>query len=82
MEKNLAVIREVFERRLNGQTQVDIVKWLNGTYYTIRRYQKQPERYIWDKDAVSKVLEILLMPGCLSMVSISLICQSTMNLSL
>ena len=54
--ENLAVIREVFERRLSGQTQVDIVKWLNGTYYTIRRYQKQPERYVWDKDAVSKVL--------------------------
>lgn len=54
--ENFLTIKEVFVRRLNGETQSNIAKWLNSIPYTVRPYQKQPQRYKWDKDAVSKML--------------------------
>lgn len=53
---NFLIIKRAFEKRLNGETQLDIAKWLNTTPYRLRRYLKDPAPYKWDNDAVSKML--------------------------
>lgn len=55
-EENFLIVKQIFEKRANGVTQLEIAKWLNTTNYMVRRFGGHPERYKWDKDAVSKVL--------------------------
>jgi|JI10StandDraft_1071094.scaffolds.fasta_scaffold125674_2 DNA invertase Pin-like site-specific DNA recombinase len=53
---NYLIVKRAFEKRLNGETQLDIAKWLNTTPYRLRHYRKDPQSYKWDNDAVSKML--------------------------
>ena len=64
-EENFAVVKKIFTRRMNGETQAEIAKWLNTLTYTVRPYGKQPMRYKWDKDAVSKLLRDPVYAGVL-----------------
>lgn len=64
-EKNFIFIKQAFEKRLEGQSQPDIMKWLNRTGYMVRRLQNDPEPFTWDKDSVHKLLRDPLYAGVL-----------------
>lgn len=63
--QNFTFIKQAFEKRLAGERQLDIMKWLNKTGYTVRRWQKDPEPFLWDKDAVHKLLKDPVYAGVL-----------------
>lgn len=63
--ENFLIIKQAFLRRLEGQSQPDIMRWLNTTGYKVRRLQKSPETFKWDKDAVHKMLRDPLYAGVL-----------------
>lgn len=56
--ENFLIIKEAFQMRVRGAQQKEIVKYLNsqGGYTRIRR-GGAPKPYVWDKDAVSKMLK-------------------------
>lgn len=62
---NYILIRQLFEKRLEGLSQLEIAKWLNTTAYTLRKNRKAPAAYKWDKDSVSKVLRDPVYAGVL-----------------
>lgn len=62
---NFLVVKQAFEKRLEGQSQLDIMKWLNTTGYMVRRLQENPKPYIWDKDSVHHLLKDPLYAGVL-----------------
>ena len=62
---NFLFIREAFKRRMEGATQKDIAAWLNTTTYRVRRYKKDPQATVWDKDMVSKMLRDPVYAGVL-----------------
>ena len=55
-ETHFSIIQQAFQKRLNGESQLEISKWLNTTGYEVRKSGGKLERYQWDKDAVSKLL--------------------------
>lgn len=59
------LIKEAFQRRIEGASQPEIAYWLNTTAYMLRRKGKDPVKYKWDKDAVSKVLRDPVYAGVL-----------------
>ncbi len=63
--QNFTVIKRAFEKRVEGESQLDIMKWLNNTGYAVRRWQKDPEPFVWDKDAVHKLLRDPVYAGVL-----------------
>jgi DNA invertase Pin-like site-specific DNA recombinase len=62
---NFVLIKQAFEMRLEGQSQLDIAKWLNSQGYMIRKKGKNPQTYHWDKDSVSKLLKDSVYAGVL-----------------
>lgn len=62
---NFVLIKEAFEKRLEGWGQLEIAKWLNTTGYTLRKKGKKPQSYKWDKDNVSKLLRDTANTGVL-----------------
>ncbi len=62
---NFILIKEAFEKRLEGCGQLEIAKWLNTQGYTIRKKNKKPQSYKWDKDNVSKLLRDTVYTGVL-----------------
>ncbi len=63
--QNFTLIKRAFDKRVEGESQTDIMKWLNNTGYTVRRWQKDPEPFVWDKDAVHKLLRDPVYAGVL-----------------
>jgi DNA invertase Pin-like site-specific DNA recombinase len=63
--QNFTIIKQAFEKRIAGERQLDIAKWLNKTGYMVRRWQKDPEPFVWDKDAVHKLLKDPVYAGVL-----------------
>src|SRR5438445_3737960 len=62
---NFILIKEDFEKRLEGWGQLEIARWLNTTGYTLRKKGKKPQSYKWDKDNVSKMLRDTAYTGVL-----------------
>ena len=73
---NFSLIQQAFQKRLEGMSQVDIAAWLNATDYKVHKkinvgtkdekiYEYKHLKYIWDKDAVSKLLKDPLYAGVL-----------------
>ncbi len=62
---NFILIKEAFEKRLEGWGQLEIARWLNTTGYTLRKKGKKPQSYKWDKDNVSKMLRDTAYTGVL-----------------
>lgn len=62
---NFIIIKEAFEKRLEGAPQLEIARWLNTQGYTVRRKGKKPKAYTWDKDKVSKLLKDTVYTGVL-----------------
>ena len=54
-ETHFSIIQQAFQKRLDGEGQLGIAKWLNTTGYEVRKNGGRLERYKWDKDAVSKL---------------------------
>lgn len=63
--ENFLVIKEAFQKRLEGVSQPDIMRWLNTTGYKVRRLQQSPEAFKWDKDAVHKLFKDPVYAGVL-----------------
>lgn len=63
--ENYKVIRQLFEKRMEGQSQAEIAVWLNNTNYKIQKKNKAPTKYKWSKDRVSKTLKDPLYAGVL-----------------
>lgn len=59
------LIKKAFKMRLEGCAQTEIANWLNNSGYRLRRKNKDPKTYIWDKDAVSKMLKDPVYAGVL-----------------
>ena len=55
---NFTIIREVFEKRMEGESQPAISKWLNTeqSYYRVRKKNKSAAPYTWTTAKVAKVL--------------------------
>ena len=64
-DQNFTIIKRAFEKRIEGESQIDIMKWLNKSGYMVRRWQNDPEPYVWDKDAVSNLLKDPVYAGVL-----------------
>lgn len=73
---NFSIIQQAFQKRLEGMSQVDIATWLNSSGYEAHKkvnvgsddeklYEYKHVSYVWDKDAVSKVLKDPLFAGVL-----------------
>ena len=62
---NFIIIKQAFEKRLEGMSQVDIAKWLNDSGYRVRKKGKEPAPYKWDKDRVSKIFKDPVYAGVL-----------------
>jgi site-specific DNA recombinase len=62
---NFLIIKEAFQKRLEGISQPDIAKGLNKTPYQLRKKDKDPSPYKWDKDNVSKMLRDPVYAGVL-----------------
>lgn len=63
--ENFILIKRAFQKRIDGATQAEITNWLNTTNYQVRRYKGDLMNYVWDKDAVSKMLKDSLYAGVL-----------------
>lgn len=63
--QNFLAVKQAFEKRLEGQSQLDIMQWLNTTGYLVRRWQKDPKPYKWDKDSVHSLLRDPVYAGVL-----------------
>lgn len=63
--ENFILVQKAFKKRLQGESQPEIVKWLNSKNYTVRRRQKDPKPFKWDKDAISNVLKDPVYAGVL-----------------
>jgi DNA invertase Pin-like site-specific DNA recombinase len=62
---NFILIKQAFEKRLEGWGQLEIARWLNTQGYTVRKKNKRPQSYKWDKDNVSKLLRDTVYTGVL-----------------
>ena len=62
---NFTLIKEAFEKRMDGWAQKDIANWLNEQGYMLRKKGKKPQVYKWDKDNVSKMLRDTVYAGVL-----------------
>jgi DNA invertase Pin-like site-specific DNA recombinase len=62
---NFLIIKQAFEKRLEGHSQPEIMKWLNSSGYMVRRLQRTPEPFKWDKDAIHKLLRDPVYAGVL-----------------
>lgn len=62
---NFILIRQAFEKRLEGWGQKEIANWLNKQGYTVRKKKKKPQSYRWDKDSISKLFRDTTNAGVL-----------------
>lgn len=62
---NFILIRQAFEKRLEGWGQKEIANWLNTEGYTIRKKNKKPKSFRWDKDNISKLFRDTTNAGVL-----------------
>ncbi len=62
---NFLLIKQAFEKRLEGLQQSEIAKWLNEQGYMVRRKGSPPKVYKWGKDAISKMLSDTFYAGVL-----------------
>jgi DNA invertase Pin-like site-specific DNA recombinase len=60
-----SIMQEAFRKRLAGETQLSIVKWLNRRDFRVRRRNASLKPYTWDKDALSKVFRDPVYAGVL-----------------
>lgn len=63
--RSFSLIKEAFQKRLDGISQPEIAKWLNDSAYMIRKKGKEPSIYKWDKDSVSKLFKDPVYAGVL-----------------
>lgn len=64
-EESFSILQEAFQRRLNGESQLSIAKWLNTSGYRVRKKNSELLPYVWDKDALSKVFKDPVYAGVL-----------------
>ena len=62
---NFILIRQAFDKRLEGWGQKEIANWLNTQGYTIRKKNKKPQSFKWDKDNISKLFRDTTNTGVL-----------------
>ncbi len=62
---NFILIRQAFEKRLEGWGQKEIANWLNTQGYMIRKKNKKPQTFKWDKDNISKLFRDTTNAGVL-----------------
>lgn len=62
---NFILIRQAFDKRLEGWGQKEIANWLNTQGYTIRKKNKKPKSFRWDKDNISKLFRDTTNTGVL-----------------
>lgn len=62
---NFLLIKQAFEKRLQGLKQSDIARWLNDQGYMVRRKSQPPKPFKWGKDAISKMLSDTFYTGAL-----------------
>lgn len=54
---NFALIQEAFQRRMEGEPLKDIAKWLTSQDYMLRKKGKEPIKYIWNVNKISKLFQ-------------------------
>ena len=64
-EKQFSLLQQAFQMRLDGTSQVDIVKWLNEASFHVRRKGGDLKPYKWSKDGLSKVFKDPVYAGVL-----------------
>lgn len=64
-DDHFILIKAAFQKRLDGETQENIAKTLNASSYRVRKKNKEPSLYRWDKDSVSKMLKDPVYAGVL-----------------
>lgn len=62
---NYILIRQAFEKRMEGWGQKEIATWLNTQGYTVRKKNKNAKSYKWDKDSISKLFRDTTNAGVL-----------------
>lgn len=62
---NFILIKQAFQKRLEGWAQKEIANWLNSQGYTLRKKGKKPQVYKWGKDNVSQMLRDTVYTGVL-----------------
>ena len=62
---NFILIKKAFQKRQEGMPQHEIAKWLNDSAYRLRKKDKDPAKYKWDKDSVSRMLRDPVYAGVL-----------------
>jgi DNA invertase Pin-like site-specific DNA recombinase len=62
---SFVLIKQAFDKRLDGWGQKEIADWLNSQGYTLRKKGKKPQAYRWDKDSISKMLRDTAYTGVL-----------------
>jgi DNA invertase Pin-like site-specific DNA recombinase len=64
-EGSFPILRQAFDKRLAGESQLSIAKWLNASEYRVRKRGQQLQSYVWDSDAMSKLFRDPLYAGIL-----------------
>lgn len=64
-EDTFTLVQEMFRKRLAGESQTEILKWIQSKEYKVRRFKKDAAAYNWDKDAISIMLRDPVYAGVL-----------------
>lgn len=64
-EVTFTVVQKMFTMRLEGKSQKEILQWINKQDYKVRKRNKDPEPFTWDKDDVSELLRDTTYVGIL-----------------
>lgn len=64
-ENTFTLVQKMFTMRLGGTSQKEILQWINKQDYKLRKRNKDPEPYVWDKDDVSELLRDTTYVGIL-----------------
>ncbi len=63
--ESFTLVQKMFQMRLEGLSQKDILGWINNQGYKLRKRGKDPQPYVWDKDEVSNLLRDPVYAGVL-----------------
>lgn len=64
-ENTFTLVKQMFQKRLNGENQKEISEWINQQGYMLRRKGKDPKPFVFDKDDVSKLFKNPVYAGVL-----------------
>ncbi len=62
---NYQIVRSMFQRRLDGERQIDIAKWANSKGYKVQYSGKKATEYTWTKGRVSTFFKDPVYAGVL-----------------